>query len=88
MLAFWIDPEPNRAATRAAEPAGSWEAVARSVLPSGRLVVRPLAGAFILVGAAQGPAVVHAHGGWCPRGRKDKPGGLLRSGGLGCRRKD
>lgn len=70
MLAFWIDPDPNPAATRAVKPAGSWEAVARSVLPSGRRVVRPLAGAFILVGAAQGPAVVRAHWGLVPPGTK------------------
>ncbi|TDR38582.1 SOS response associated peptidase (SRAP) [Tahibacter aquaticus] len=70
MLAFWIDPDPNPAATRAAERAGSWEAVARSVLPSGRRVVRPLAGAFILVGAAQGPAVVRADWGLVPPGTK------------------
>lgn len=87
MLAFWINPDSNPAATRAAGPAGSWEVVARSFLPSGRRVVRPLAGAFIMVGAAQGPAVMGAHWG-CHRGRKEKPGGLLRSGGLGCRRND
>lgn len=70
MLAFWIDPDPNPAATRAAETAGSWEAVARSVLPSVRRVVRPLAGAFVLAGAAQGPAVVRAHWGLVPPGTK------------------
>jgi putative SOS response-associated peptidase YedK len=69
VLAFWLDPDPHGLQPADADEP-SWQGAVRSAQPSARLVVRPLAPAFIVVATAQGPTALRAHWGLVPPGVK------------------